>query len=355
MAPSTSTHAGTAARTLGTLALAGASGALCALVHLPLAWLLGAMVGTMAAAFLGWRLHVPLLLRQVMIALLGVLLGASFHPGLLDHVAGWAGALAVLAAYVVIATLVGFAWYRRLGGYDPATAYFASTPGGLTEMSLAGEAMGGDIRVLSLAHAVRVIVVVFVLPLTFRYAAGYQVAALPPGSVGLFDVPPGDAALLALAGLVGWPLAAWVRLPAGVLAGPLILSAALHVAGFTAARPPAELVAFAQVVVGAAIGSRFGGFGLAAARRIVLLSAGLSLVLVLVAAALGALAAPLAGVPPEAMILALAPGGVAEMSLVALVVGVDTAFVSTLHVLRIALIVGLAPQAFRLARRPRRP
>lgn len=350
MAPSPPSLRARAARTLATLALAGAAGGLCALAHLPLAWLLGAMLGTMAGAFVGWRLHVPHLLRQVMIAVLGVLLGASFHPGLFDHLLGWAGALGVLVGYVAVATLVGVGWYRRFGGYDPATAYFASTPGGLTEMSLAGEAMGGDLRVLSLAHAVRVIVVVFVLPLTFRYGAGYEVAALPPGAVGLFDVALGDALLLAATGLVGWPLAAWVRLPAGVLAGPLVLSAALHVAGVTEARPPAELVAFAQVVVGAAIGSRFGGFALAAARRVVLLSAGLSLVLVVMAAGIGTLAAGLVGVPPEAMILALAPGGVAEMSLVALVVGVDTAFVSTLHVLRIALIVGLAPLAYRLAR-----
>jgi uncharacterized membrane protein AbrB (regulator of aidB expression) len=46
--------------------------------------------------------------------------------------------------------------------------------------------------------------------------------------------------------------------------------------------------------------------------------------------------------------LVLAPGGLAEMTLVALSLGVDVAFVSTMHLLRIALVVILAPAIFKV-------
>ena len=46
-------------------------------------------------------------------------------------------------------------------------------------------------------------------------------------------------------------------------------------------------------------------------------------------------------------VLALAPGGLAGMSLIALALGIETAFVATHHVARIAMIVIAAPLVFR--------
>ena len=57
---------------------------------------------------------------------------------------------------------------------------------------------------------------------------------------------------------------------------------------------------------------------------------------------------PYLGLSSHALILALAPGGVAEMSLIALALDVDTAFIATMHIVRIVLIVSLAPLIFRL-------
>jgi uncharacterized membrane protein AbrB (regulator of aidB expression) len=59
----------------------------------------------------------------------------------------------------------------------------------------------------------------------------------------------------------------------------------------------------------------------------------------------------------QAVILAYAPGGLAEMSLVALALAIDSAFVATHHVLRIMMIVLVAPTVFRRAvrRAPEKP
>jgi uncharacterized membrane protein AbrB (regulator of aidB expression) len=64
--------------------------------------------------------------------------------------------------------------------------------------------------------------------------------------------------------------------------------------------------------------------------------------------------APLTGIPKAPIVLAFAPGGLAEMSVIALSLGIETAFVATHHVARIAMIVIGAPIVFRTARRLRK-
>ena len=66
------------------------------------------------------------------------------------------------------------------------------------------------------------------------------------------------------------------------------------------------------------------------------------------------MAAPYLGIERAALLLALSPGGVAEMSLIALSLDIDVAFVSTMHAARILFIVVLAPLAFRLLLAPAR-
>ena len=60
----------------------------------------------------------------------------------------------------------------------------------------------------------------------------------------------------------------------------------------------------------------------------------------------------LTGLSMPALVLAFAPGGLAEMSLIALALSLDAAFVATHHAVRICVVVVLAPAVFRRRRRP---
>ncbi len=63
--------------------------------------------------------------------------------------------------------------------------------------------------------------------------------------------------------------------------------------------------------------------------------------------------AQVSGLPAVPLTLAFSPGGLAEMSLIAIAIGADAAFVATHHVVRIFMIVVIAPLAFKLMRRGR--
>src|SRR5260370_18086350 len=68
-----------------------------------------------------------------------------------------------------------------------------------------------------------------------------------------------DYAVLIGCGVIGAVVGRLLRLPASFMMGPMIMSAIAHLAGLTSSKPPGELVAAAQVVMGAGIGCRFVG------------------------------------------------------------------------------------------------
>jgi membrane AbrB-like protein len=237
---------------------------------------------------------------------------------------------------------LAYLYLLRVPRYDRTTAFFAATPGGLAEMTLVGAKMGGDLRILSLTHAIRVMATVLVIPIWFRLEG--LIGAAPPGVlVGLFDVGFRDYAILTACAIAGAFLGVKLRLPAATMLGPMALSASVHLAGLSEAQPPYLLTAAAQVVLGCAIGQRFAGTTVAGIARTV----GHALVVTAIMLALAILfAAALSRATGEsfsALVLVYAPGGFAEMSLVALALGADTALVASHHLFRIAFVVSLAP------------
>ncbi|MFN6977465.1 MAG: AbrB family transcriptional regulator, partial [Gemmobacter sp.] len=163
-----------------------------------------------------------------------------------------------------------------------------------------------------------------------------------------------DVVWLTLAGAGGWWLAQRLRFPAPIITGPIIASAAVHMAGLTDGVPPDWLILMTQWVVGTSLGARFAGL---TGRR---LGQAMGLAALYTAMALGlALGAALAlggrtGEPPAAVFLAFAPGGVAEMTLVALSLQVSVVYVTLHHILRILLAIAVARMVGpRLVRPPR--
>ena len=332
------------------LLLGLAGGVLFFALNLPLPWMLGALCLTLVAAVIGLPIRTPDALRPPVIAVIGVLLGSGFTPELLGRLPGWLPSLGMLALYAALSAAIVVPFYRRVGGFDPITAYFAGMPGGLTEMMMIGRAMGGDDRKIVLAHAARIVLTVAAIAFWFRLVLGYQVSG-NPGGPSLLSMSARDIAILVTCGFVGAFAGSRLRLPAPTLLGPMLLSGIAHATGLTASAPPPGLVIAAQVALGTMMGCRF--LGVAArdvARALVLSSAATAMMLVLALGFAFALQAML-GLDRSLVLLAFAPGGLSEMSLVALAMQAEVAFVALHHVVRIVLVIAFAPLVLRLWRR----
>jgi membrane AbrB-like protein len=333
------------------LALGAIGGALFFTVNMPLAWMIGAMCFTTIAALAGAPVAGPGRLRNVMVTVLGVMLGSTFTPEVLDRAGQWMISIACLVVFIAaVVAAVGWALHRWAGFARP-TAYFSATPGGLVIMVLLGGSMGGDERTIALMHSMRLLMTVLVIPFWFVVFQGYEpggTAALARGG----SLTLTDAGVLTLCAVLGYWLASRARIPAAALVGPMLLSAAVHLSGLSQATPPGALVALAQVVMGTAVGCRFAGVSLRRVLKVMVTGAATTVFMMAAAAAFALVIEAATGLSFQALVLAFSPGGLAEMTLISLSLGIDTAFVSTHHLVRILFLVGVAPIAYRLVAGP---
>lgn len=341
-------HLIAALKTLLTVASGAAGGWFASTIGLPLPWMMGPMlvVGVIGIAGLqhnGHGVHVPLWLRTSMIPVIGVMLGSGFTPDVVAGMRQWWITLSALAVLVIVTSCLVYLFYRRVYQFDPATAYFASIPGGLIDMAIIGEGQGGDGRTISLLHFSRILIAVVCLPFLMQHMYGISGSASLQVGEETAAIEALDVALLAGCAVVGYYGGSLIRLPGAQISGPLLLSATAHATQMTAASPPEWLIVLAQIIVGSALGARFAGVSFRAAGRLMLAAVFATAIMFVVMLATALALSPFVDVPLAALILAYAPGGVTEMSLIALSLNIGVAFVTTHHIARIAFSIGFMP------------
>ena len=280
--------------------------------------------------------------------ILGVAVGASITPAVLAGLPDMAASLALVPAFIAVIALVGYPLFRRGFGFDHPTAWYGAMPGGLQDMLAFGEEAGGDIRALSLIHATRVLVIVTVAPLIMT--AYWSVDLTQPPGAPLSSVAPLELVLMGLCGLVGWQVAERIGLFGASILGPMILTAALSLAGLIQHRPPAEMIQAAQFFIGIAVGSKYAGITWRELRQAVVAGLVYSLLLAAISLIFIELIVHLGLAPGLDAFLAFLPGGQAEMIVIAIIAGADLAYVVSHHLLRIVLVILLAPIVARLFR-----
>ncbi len=331
-------------RLLMALLFGVAGGAVFAWLDLPLPWMLGAMTSTMAASLAGARITVPQTVRQPMIAVVGVMLGGAFTPERLQGMLAWLPSMAILPIYVLSIGVFILFYLRKISGFDHKTAFFAATPGGLSEMVILADQIGGDMRSVALFHAARLVLIVFSIPLLASLVVSVETTSVPQ-STGQ-GIQPFDLLVLVGLGVVGWTLANRLGLPAPAFMGPLFASTVAHLIGVTDHSPPYALVAGAQLVIGSSVGARFSGVPIRLILRTLAIGTGGTLLMFGVTLIFALVLHQVTGNPLVLLLLALIPGGFPEMSLIALGMGMDPAFVVTHHGLRVFLVVTLTLPIF---------
>jgi membrane AbrB-like protein len=160
-----------------------------------------------------------------------------------------------------------------------------------------------------------------------------------------------DWAILLACGALGVPFGKRINLPAAQVFGPMILSGAAHLTGIVTVAPPTLLILVAQLVIGTIVGCRFLGAAWGEVGRDMALGVASSLAMLAVTVLFAVIAARLTGIPLTQTMIAFAPGGLAEMTLLSLAMGQDVAYVAVIHMIRLLTVIGTAGYVFRLIRR----
>ncbi len=278
--------------------------------------------------------------------ILGVAIGASITPEIVDRIPQLLGSVALIPIYVALIGIVGVPFFRRLG-YDPVTSWYAAMPGGLPDMVAFGKEAGGDARALALIHVTRMLIIVTLAPiiLTLFYGASLSGALGEPAR----NLPTVELFLMAAAALIGWKVGERVGLFGASILGPMIITAALSLAGVIHSRPPVEAIVVAQLLIGLGIGVQYVGVTLRELRSFILSGVSFVVILAILAAIFTEIVTVTGLAKPIEGFLAFAPGGQAEMTILALAAGADLGFIIVHHVTRVVIVIMGAPIAARIA------
>ncbi|MBN2508824.1 MAG: AbrB family transcriptional regulator [Spirochaetales bacterium] len=149
-------------------------------------------------------------------------------------------------------------------------------------------------------------------------------------------------------GWAGGFIASRVRVPAGWLTGSLCATALLHLLWPPACLPP-ELKAVTQILAGSFLGAGFRKQDILAMKGIIRPALLLIPLMMLMNLIIGWGIHLCSGIDIATSLLASAPGGITEMSLVAISLGGDPGLVAFVQLLRFMTVMGISPIFLSLA------
>jgi membrane AbrB-like protein len=241
-------------------------------------------------------------------------------------------------------------------GVSALTGVLAQTAGGASGLVAISRELGGDERVVAVVQYLRVGLVTATMPVVavVAYGAARVGSGSGPTAPGAAPPAPWWVGLLVVVGCaaVGVPLARALRVPAGSLLGPMVLAGALSLSGLVVgASVPTLLVDLAYAVIGWQAGLRFTRPALRTVLRVLPLAAALILAIVAACAGLGLVLSAATGASLLDGYLATTPGGIYAVLATAISSGGDVTFVVAVQVLRVVLMLLVAPFLARLVGR----
>ena len=330
-----------------TFALALSTGWLFFQAGMPAPYLMGSLFGVWFGGalirpiqpYLGvarW-FHIPVILGMA------VMIGAAFDQQMLLQITVWWKSLCVMMITTFIVCMTGYQLLTRWRGYDKRLAFFCSLPGGQAEAMILARQMVEKDYVVALFHLVRVTVVFLSTPLLLAFIKGGDAVAASNRTLAsmtsIFEMPLYQLGLFFLITVLGLGLALILRLPLPYLLGPMCLSIVFHLMGWADLPRINEFVILAQLAIGGAIGARLAKvpfqevFGY-------LKDAFITTVLILTLFFITAIiTAMMEGFNFLELWLAFVPGGLYEVTLLALIFGFDVAFVAFHHTVRIIPLI----------------
>ena len=320
---------------LKALAAGLAAGFLFDALDLPIPWMIGPMIAVAVLNLAGVRMYSPPYARQTGQVILGSAVSLYFTPTVAAALVANVGAIAAASASAFMVGALGALTLSRASGVEGKSAFFASIPGGAMAMAVLAERYGAEIAPVAVAHSLRVSIIVIAVPFALIYGG------IPIEAAAHRPEVPLDVAVLALwlgAGFGLGEISERLRLQNGYLLTPIFLGAALTLSGYRLSAVPQWMIDSAQLMFGLVLGARYERAFFARYRLFIPFALLNSLFVLIASVAVAALLAWVFDLPIATMIIATAPGGLAEMTMTAQALGVSVPLVVAFHLFRVVMV-----------------
>lgn len=299
------------------------------LLHIPLPWMLGSMFGVACITLAGQVYPQPKWARRSAQVFIGSALGLFFTPLIFQQLWSLLPWISIGAASVILMSLLVAPLLQKMAGLDGATTLYAIALGGASEMSAQAQEVGADAPMVALSHTVRIVLVM----LTTSLIAGASGGAMPLPDTTAQHLSLSNAAVLLIGSYLMGMLFVRLRIGSAWKLGALLVGALFALSGMQG-RWPQEGIVVAQMVIGWGLGQNMTRSFFTRAPLAMLAMAASTLLLMAGCMGMAWFLSQQVNIPLTTAFLAMAPGGMTEMGLIAKLFGLAVPTVITFHLLR---------------------
>ncbi|OAL76615.1 AbrB family transcriptional regulator [Acinetobacter sp. SFA] len=330
------------------LAIAFVGAWLAVWMKLPLPWLLGPLLITLLIGSFGipnpchprWRMT-----GQVII---GMVLGLYFTPALLNALSIYAMFIVFGILWSLVLSLALASLQYKVNQLDWATAWFASAIGSASEMVNIAEKHQAQVDKVAASHSLRIVILVVLVPIFMGlyFDVTWSAPVLAVATTSVFST----VLLFALALVVAKLFDALNVVNAWIL-GPLFLVGMLSYFELINQSFPAWFIAFGQLCIGWSLGSKFPFSFIRDNQKFLVFTLIFNFIALALSILLVLSLIQFVSVDEKVLLLGLSPGGIAEMSLMAKVLGLSVPIIVAFQLSRLIFVILTTRFFYRLSQK----
>jgi hypothetical protein len=342
-----------------TLVVAACGGLLGRKLKIPAGTMLGALLFTILFNVFLDKAYIPGDFRPWLQMLSGILLGSGISrrdvrelkflivPGIV-----------MIINMIILNIIFGYLMFR-FSNLDLATSLLATAPGGMTDMALIAAELGGEMMPVTILHLARLLIIYALLPWIFARLRQYQAsngkgaaceAALAAAGTSSTESLTGESKkqylgnslLTFIAAAAGGILLWQLGINAGAMIGSMLAVAALNLTTGRA-RSSGRMRIGVQIIAGAFVGQNMNreNLGLMAELLVPVLIMVISVLVFILVVSVSLIW--LSKLERATCILISAPGGLQEVSLMAIDLNADAPKVMVMQTTRLMVVIALFP------------
>lgn len=320
-------------------------------LKVPLAWMIGPMIVVSIATLNGLKLYMPKLALSFTLIILGLHIGNYIDQSLISQITNWFWTSIIMFAYIIVSIIIVSKYLQRFSNFNQKTSIFSAAPGALGPLLILAEYENSNLSQVATAHLIRLFIIITIFPFIIINFSAFELL-----DVNKFDYMSQnhfDLLKLICFSLVLIFIFNKIKIPAALLSGTLIASGIFQISEIASYKLPKETINFCLLILGASVGCKFINKTMKEIAKN-LFHALIATILLII---LGLFAALIANFFVDkdflTLVLSFCPGGIYEISVIAIAFDLEPEFVAFHHIVRLLFILFLIPVILKLLEKTR--
>ena len=328
-------------------------------IKIPAGAVIGAMIFVIILSALTGKSYIPNSMILFSRMIVGTILGCRISLSNIKSLKNIFAPILFFTFFIIFLSMIAGLIIFRVSDLDQATAFFGSSPGGLADMSLISAEFGANMSKVAILQFVRIIACMVVIPFLVTKNLRGKVGQDQKREVNIKEdftshnkngnlrTQITHFVIAVIIGLIGGTLGLLLSIPSGALIGAFILVTAFNIFCFRL-YIPLKIRRGIQVLLGSVIGSGMTLQDVLGLKNIVIPATMVAIFLLIIGFLMGISLNKIWHIDLNTAIIATAPGGLTEMSLIAPEFGADLSIVMSLHFVRMISIIIIYPLVIKL-------